>query len=81
MFLSLITTPVADELAVDYFGLSTNSRIYGWARVTQTAQWYPDRVRKTPDAFVMFEMAVYYTEINNDGLQYVTGTGKKWSQL
>lgn len=52
--------------------------IYGWGRVTIAARWYPDRVLKTPDAYTMFSMAVYYTEFNKWGLQFVTGVGKYW---
>lgn len=82
---SLTAPPVLDEKAVDYWGneLGTPGNrpgIYGWGRVTQTARYYPDRVRKTPDAHVMFSMAVYYTEINTWGLQYVTGRGRYYSQ-
>lgn len=80
---SLTTPPVLDERAVDYFGVDVGTsenpgNIYGWGRVTETARWKPDRVRKTPDAYTMFSMAVYYTEINKWGLQFVTGVGKYW---
>ena len=83
---SLTASPVIDEIATDGAGrdLDTDgvpTRMYGFGRVSQTARFYPDRVRKTPEAYTRHSMAVFYTENNKWGLQYVTGRPEPWKQL
>lgn len=82
----LTASPVLDEIASDYFGQDLKDdrevvvRMYGFGRISQTARSYPDRARKTADAYTRYSEAVYYTQINQWGLQYVTGRGKSWRQ-
>lgn len=51
------------------------ARVYGWDRVIWLAKYDPVKVRKTPEAYMFFAMAVYYTQINKRGLQFSYGYG------
>ena len=49
------------------------ARVYGWNRVIWLAEYEPEKVRRTPEAYMIFAMAVYYTQINKRGLQFSYG--------
>lgn len=49
--------------------------VYGWDRVIWLARYEPDKVRRTPEAYMFFAMAVYYTQNNKYGLQFSSGYG------
>lgn len=51
------------------------ARVYGWDKVIWSAKNDPVSVVKTPEAYMLFAMAVYYTQINKRGLQFSYGYG------
>lgn len=55
--------------------------VYGWLRVIWLARYKPEKVRITPEAYMYFAMAVYYTQTNQQGLQFGVGEGLAFGEL
>ena len=54
--------------------------VYGWEKVIWLAKNEPENARRTPEAYMFFAMAVYYTQTNNNGLQFSYGQGLSFDE-